>query len=183
MNCLLGLDQAGLKVDTNMGSFPWENATMAIPDLTSANREYFIERINRIQSADQRNWGALTPPRLMRHLTRCIEVSLGEGEPVEDKSIPVWRTIFRWLFFHVFTTWPGGKIKVPDDVTPETDATLEDERAQLIAIVDRFLDAVDQDPNRKSMSLAIGPVTLQYAAHIHGVHFNHHFRQYGVVGT
>ncbi len=154
---------------------------MAIPDLTRANREYFIERLGNIQSADQRQWGELTPARLMRHVNRCIEVSLGEGAPVEDKSIPVVRTVFRVLFFHLFTKWPGGKIKVPDEVTPETDAGLEDEREQLIEAIDRFLDAVDRDPERESMSLAMGPVTLRYSGHIHGVHLNHHFRQYGVL--
>lgn len=40
---------------------------MAIRDLTRANRDYFIGRIDKIQSAEQRKWGELTPARLMRH--------------------------------------------------------------------------------------------------------------------
>jgi hypothetical protein len=154
---------------------------MAIPDLTRENLPYFTKRLHAIRPEDTPQFGSLTPPALMRHLHRGIEISVEEGDAPKDISIPVVRGIFRILFFEIFTKWPGGKIKVPDTLTPAPEGSLDEERDRLIAAMERFIDAAEAEPGRKTPNMAMGPITLKYYRHVHGVHFRHHFRQYNVL--
>ncbi|HNR29665.1 MAG TPA: DUF1569 domain-containing protein [Candidatus Hydrogenedentes bacterium] len=153
---------------------------MAVRELTRETRPYFVERLQRIHSVEQRLWGTLSPEGLMRHLRTSVEISLGEGPKTPGLSIPVVRTVLRALFFHWFTKWPGGWIKAPASFTPPADADLDQEREALLGVIDRFLDAVDADAEHLAPNMLLGPQPLGYYGRIHGVHFEHHFRQYGV---
>lgn len=153
---------------------------MKKPGLNRDTLPYFVEGLERIVSLEQRQWGTLTPAGLMTHLRVLIEISLGERR-AEDKSVPIVRHVIRILFFEWFTDWPGGKIKVPDSLTPPPDEDLEAERTALVSAMERFVAALEADPERKTPTVALGPQTLRYQAHIHGLHFHHHFKQYGVL--
>jgi hypothetical protein len=115
----------------------------------------------------------------MAHIRHTLQVSLGEIE-VQDASNIVMRTVGRILAFHIFTRWPGGKIKAPPEWTPEPAAEFEVERDQALATLDRFVEAATLDPTRRTISPLLGPITLDYWQHVHGVHLAHHFRQFGV---
>nr|MBP8128283.1 DUF1569 domain-containing protein [Candidatus Hydrogenedentota bacterium] len=133
-----------------------------------------------IHSVSQRQWGTLTPEGLMRHLRASVEISLGEGPKTRSLGIPIVSTVVRYLFFHWFTRWPGGTIKAPASFTPPAEGALDEERDALLRAMDRFLDAVDSEPERLAPNMLLGPQPLRYYGRIHGVHFQHHFRQYGV---
>ncbi len=150
----------------------------AIP-ITRETIEHFCKRLNTIQETDQPLWGTMNPARMVRHLRFATEASLGEVE-VEDKSNILSRTIIRWLFFHVLTNWPKGKINVPARYIPEPDGDLEAERDALFAALERFLQTAEREPDRRVIHEFFGPVTLDYYRRIHGVHMNHHLRQFGV---
>lgn len=153
---------------------------MAVRELTRENLAYFADALSSIHSLDQRHWGTLTPEGLMRHLRTSIEISLGEGPKTRSMGVPVVRTLLRYLFFHWFTKWPGGKIKAPASFTPEAEGSLDEEREALLRAIGRFFDAVDSHPDRPAPNMLLGPQPLRYYGRIHGVHFAHHFRQYGV---
>jgi hypothetical protein len=153
---------------------------MAIPELTRANLSYFVQRLNAIESEQQRHWGRLSPAALMCHLRYSVESSLEGGPQVQDRSIPVVRTLLKSLFFEWFTRWPKG-IKAPDELTPAPQFDLNEERRLLIAVLERFVSESERNPDRKAVNVLLGSQPLRYFARIHGVHFHHHFRQYGVV--
>ncbi len=147
--------------------------------LESGTAPWFKQRLMAIRGDTRPAWGKLTPARLMAHLRFSLQVSLGEIE-VEDTSNVFMRTVGRVLAFHLFKKWPGGKIKAPDDWTPEPAAEFEAERDQALAALDRFVEAATLDPTRRTISPLLGPITLDYWQHVHGVHMAHHFRQFGV---
>lgn len=153
---------------------------MAIPDMTRENLQYFVERLNRIRSVDQRRWGQLGPAALLRHLRFVVESTLEGGPTPPDKSIPGIRVLARWIFFHLVTTWPKG-IKAPKEVTPDPQFDLDVERTKLVEAIERFINESGRNPERTAVNVLLGPLTIRYFAHVHGVHFHHHFRQYGVV--
>lgn len=145
------------------------------------NRETFPgywERVASISEDARPRWGRLPPVQLMRHLCFTFELSLGERtEP--DISNALTRTLGKWLFFHVFTRWPGGVVKAPASFTPAAEGSFAEERAALEAAMRRFLDALDEDPDRNAPSPLLGPLPLAYWQRIHGIHCSHHLRQYG----
>jgi hypothetical protein len=148
-------------------------------DLNSSTADAFVRRIEAITSPDQRRWGTLDPAPLMRHLTYVFEVSLNE-RPREKLFVPMPGFVAWQLFFVWFTKWPEGKIKAPESFMPEGDGELEEERAHCIAALHRFLEALSIDPDQKGYSPLLGNIPLRRWARVHGVHLNHHLRQYGV---
>jgi hypothetical protein len=152
---------------------------MAKPDLTRETLPEFAKRIETVDVEAERCWGTMEAPQMLRHLRGAFEISLGEIE-VPDWSIPVVRTMVRLMFFEWFTTWPKGKIKAPAEFFPPVENEFEKERALLLATMARFLDEAEQNPGKKTLNPALGKVSLQYWAHIHGLHLDHHLRQFGV---
>lgn len=148
-------------------------------DLNHASADAFIRRLNAISSPDQRRWGTLDPAPLMRHLTCVFEISLNE-RPSEKIFMPLPGFVLWLLFFVWFTQWPEGKIKAPESFMPEGEGELEAERARCIAAVHRFLDRLAADPDQKGYSPLLGNIPLRRWVRVHGVHLNHHLRQFGV---
>ncbi len=151
---------------------------MPVVFLTHENKDSFINRFNAITLDSAPQWGSLNASGMLRHLRYTIELSLGE---VQEKDISNFfsRTIIRILFFHCITTWPKG-IKAPPTFTPDTSESLESEREQLIQALHRFCDTVEREPQRKTLSPLLGMITLRYWSRVHGIHMNHHLRQFGV---
>ncbi len=152
---------------------------MAIPFLTKEKADDLIERLKRIQATDTPKFGTLNPTQLMRHLRHVFEVSL---EKVEEKDISniITRSVVRVLFFHWFTNWPKGKIKAPDSFTPSPEYGFEEERNLLLNAIHEFIEEAEKDPNRKTLSPLLGKCTLEYWRRIHGIHVEHHCKQYDV---
>jgi hypothetical protein len=139
----------------------------------------FFARIQAVAADQPPRWGKLDAPRMMRHLRFTFELSLGEVE-AEDMSNPLTRTVLKKLFFEWFTNWPKGRIKAPVYFTPPADGDLEAERTALYPVIERYLQALADTPERKTLSPLLGPVPLSYWAVIHGVHTHHHLKQFGV---
>jgi len=139
-----------------------------------------MDRINRITPETQLLWGSMSSARMLRHLRLAFEASLGEVV-VEDRSNFFTRNILAFIVFHLWTNWPKGKIKVPDSLTPEPDGDLDSERRKLIEAGDRFLDALEEDPNRLGGAHPMfGRQRISSWSLMHGVHMDHHLRQFGV---
>lgn len=150
-------------------------------ELTRKTLPLFKQKLQAIRSVEQRKWGSLTPERVMRHLRTSVEVSLGEGPKLASLGIPGIRVLTRYLFFHWFTRWPGGVIKAPAKLTPEAEDDLDAERAALFDALDRFVEALEETPGRTGPNMLLGALTMEQYAQVHGVHFTHHLRQYGVL--
>ncbi|MCG3197059.1 MAG: hypothetical protein GHCLOJNM_01542 [bacterium] len=151
---------------------------MPVVFLNRKTQPQFVARISALRADSAPKWGSLSATKLMRHLTRSIEMSLGEVE-VEDRSNWFSRHMVKRLVFHWFTRWPKG-LKAPEIFTPEPSESFERERELLLDAIERFLVAAEKEPTRTGISPFLGPQPLEYWRRIHGVHFSHHMRQFGV---
>ena len=150
---------------------------MGIQLFTRETAPIFVDRIEKIGPGTKPLWGSMDSTQLMRHLSRSFEISLGEVE-VQDQSSWFSRNVLWYLFFYVFTTWPKG-IKAPAVFTPEPEGDFEKEKQTLLDSIERFLTALEQEPERKEISPLMGPISLRDFSRIHGVHLAHHLRQFG----
>lgn len=148
------------------------------PDLSAETLPLFRERVAALTPAAARKWGSLTPARMLRHLREMVGMSLGEVE-APDESNFIFRAVVRPLFFEWMTTWPHN-LKAPDRFTPDAEGDLEVEREALLAALARFVARQSAEPDRVASHPVFGPQTLRYWGRLHGVHFAHHFRQFGV---
>lgn len=147
--------------------------------LTPITLPAFVQRFRELHEHEKAQWGTLTPIRMLRHIRFILDVSL-EKETVPDKSNILTRTLLRWIFFHGMTNWPGGKLKAPDNYVPETEGDFEQERELLIERLTEFTAESSQHPDRVTVSELLGPITLEYWCRVHGIHMNHHLKQFGV---
>lgn len=122
-------------------------------------------------------WGTMSPVQMVAHLRRTVEISLGE-HAVPDQSNVLTRTLGRWIAFHLMPRWPGGVIKAPAGYSAEPGGDLDAERWALRDAIDRFTDAAEREPNRTALSPLFGPMPLRYWRRVHGMHFEHHLRQF-----
>ncbi len=127
----------------------------------------------------ERLWGEMDAAMMFRHLRFNFDLSLGK-EKGKDISNVLTRTVLKWLFFHVFTNWPKGKLKAPPYFFPELDGEFEEERRMLEAAMEEFCAAVAEEPERIAPTPLLGRVKLDYWRRIHGIHCDHHLRQFGV---
>lgn len=146
--------------------------------LSRENASRFVECLERIQSSSQRQWGTMEPSAMFRHLRRAIELSLGEV-PVLDRSNFLTRSVLRWISFESSMQWPKS-MKAPAVFFPDKHSTMDEERGLLRQAIARFTAAAEEAPQRMVASELFGPLPLSYWTRVHGRHFEHHLKQYGV---
>lgn len=152
-------------------------AIMTKYQLTRDRLPVTLARLEQITAETLPLWGKMRPAQIMCHLRLFFEISL-EEVPVEDRSNFITRTVIKKLIFDWFP-YPKG-IRVPARYIPEPQESFETERQLLIAAIKRFVETVEQNPERRTISGILGPIPLRYWAHIHGKHLDHHLRQLGV---
>lgn len=146
--------------------------------LTSENVPEFKRRVALIRSDSKRRFGIMSAPGMLAHLTRAIEVSLGEIE-VSDASNFFSRNVIRRIAFETPLPWPKGKIKAPDNFFRNDASDVDAERERLLVAIERFVKVAESEPQRRALHPTFGSLTLKYWQRLHGKHFNHHFEQFG----
>lgn len=155
---------------------------MPIPDLTTPHLQYHQAHINALTADTQRLWGQMTVEPMMWHLRRTIELTMDE-DPGDMKPIapPGVRQVVSFLFFDVFTNWPKGKLQATPNLLSDEVGSFEDEKQQLLETCAHFSQLCDDNPLAKRTHPLTGKTTLKRLAHLHGVHMNHHYKQFGVL--
>lgn len=151
---------------------------MAALLLNEANLAGFTKRVRELSPQSQRQWGKMDALSMQSHLRCAIDTSLGRVV-APDQSTIFARTVGCWLVFHV-VPWPKGKIKAPEILFPAPEGDFESERGKLLGAMAEFIAAAGKEPQRKALHPIFGHKTLSYWALMHGKHFDHHLRQFGV---
>jgi hypothetical protein len=152
---------------------------MKIVPLDREHLVYHQAKVNALTPESKGLWGRMDVVRMLAHLRASVASSV-DDRAVVDRSIPVVRTVGRWLVFDTFTKWPKGRYPSAPEMLPDP-GTLEEERRGLLQAFDRFVTEAAQHPERTTKSPILGPTTMRYWTHAHGVHLNHHYRQFGLV--
>jgi hypothetical protein len=150
--------------------------------LTSESRDFFAKAIERVKADTPSRWGEMNAVRMLRHLRVALEAARHTDDPRPDFSMPAWkRLLMRVLFFDLPMPWPKGKIKVPDELTPEPENDFETEKSLLIEALDTFLELASEHPDTTLRHPVVGDVSLRYWRRIHARHMQHHLAQFGAV--
>jgi len=147
--------------------------------LEAASRDHFLTRLNALTPQSERQFGSLTITGMLRHLRRTFEMTLEEIE-VPDNGNLLTKTVGKWATIYLPIPIPPGKIKMPDIFTPEPDFDFEGEHEALIAKLDQYLEVLEKDPNRTGLSILFGHMTMTEWSRLHGAHWDHHLKQFGV---
>jgi hypothetical protein len=153
---------------------------MTIIPLDREHLEHHKARIKALTPASRGLWGRMDVRHMVCHLRTSVALSV-DDRGVIDRSIPIVRRLGRWLVFDTFTTWPKGRFKSSAQMIPEPEGSFEEEQRRLLNAFDTFVAEAAQNPGRKTVSPILGPTTMEYWTHAHGVHLNHHYRQFGLV--
>ncbi len=151
---------------------------MAKIDLNRKTLPRFIERVQLIKADTPRQWGKMDAARAVRHLIYTLELSLGI-EKVENRVHPVVGALLYFAFNQVITTWPKG-MKGPDYLTPLPKHDFASEKEQLVHLITQFVNELERNPTRIEVNPSLGAITLAKWSRAHGVHMDHHLRQFGV---
>lgn len=154
---------------------------MAIHALSKVELSYHKGKLGELTPDSKRLWGEMNVTRMLCHLRTSIEQSIDPNAKVKIITPPIIRDVLGWLLFDVFTNWPKGKFKAPKELTPETNKDFAEEKRLLFDVMDRFAAAAEKDPDERHVSPVLGSITLKRWAHAHGVHLNHHYRQFGLL--
>lgn len=152
---------------------------MRLLKLTEQNLPTFTDRVMNLKPDTPGKWGKLDVSGMIRHLRFGVEMSLAEI-PIEDHSTFFTRNVMRPIAFHVLPTWPKGKLKVPEHLTPKPDGPFSEERDKFLAALARFTATAAKEPQRVTVHEVFGPLTFEYWTFFHARHFEHHFQQFGV---
>ena len=147
----------------------------------SLNRETlpkFISRVQALRADTPRQWGTMDTARAVRHLIFTFEASLGIKK-IEKRLNPVARAVLYFVFFEVFTTWPKG-LKGPDYITPPPERDFISEQQELVHLMEQFVVELERNPARIEVNPGLGGLPLSKWSRAHGVHTDHHMRQFGV---
>jgi hypothetical protein len=154
---------------------------MCLPDLSSKNIDTYKSKLDQLRPETTANWGKLDATGMLNHLRVVLEVALEERTLPPMKGIlPIFGRVglFRRLIFSL-PMWKN--VKAPDELTPTTVGSFEEEKAILLETMARFAAAAASNPQRKTSDPMFGAITLKERAHMQAIHFTHHFKQFGLM--
>ncbi|MDX1971139.1 MAG: hypothetical protein SFY68_01270 [Candidatus Sumerlaeia bacterium] len=154
---------------------------MCLPDLTTKNIETYKSKLDQLRPETKGKWGTLDATRMLHHLRVVLEVAL------EERTLPPVKgflpKLARFgLFRKIIFALPMPKnVKAPDELTPPTVGSFEEEKAKLLETMNRFASEADANPQRKTSDPMFGPVALKERTHMQAIHITHHFKQFGLM--
>jgi hypothetical protein len=155
---------------------------MPVRTLDHENLAYHRGRLLALEEDTRARWGGMDAMSMVCHLRASVEASLGEIE-VPRLMSPLLGKPLGFLFFHVLPRWPRGKkgAKPPiAEMHPAPTLSFREERQRLLAAADRFVARAESDPHERFPHPVAGMTTLRGWSRIHGLHFRHHYRQFGL---
>ena len=149
---------------------------MARTIFNPGDRDALLERIDRLTPDAPAQWGRMTAPRMICHLSDSLRVGLGE-KPAAFKNGPLANPVARWLLAYVIPFPKGRAETAPEMLTSQP----SDWQSDLATARDYLRAAAQRGVNGK---WAPHPAFGNVSGTLYGVfiykHFDHHLRQFGV---
>jgi hypothetical protein len=147
--------------------------------------ESVLQRLRRVQAGGRPQWGRMSAPQMVCHLTDSFRGVLGErpASPASPASPPplVQRTAVKWVALYAPMHWPHG-IKTRPQADAELGGTRPTEFAADVASLEgacsRFLAA--REPGARRVHFMFGELTDREWCRWAYLHMDHHLRQFGV---
>lgn len=141
-----------------------------------AARSILISRIHRLSAESRRQWGRMEITEMVAHLSDQLRIAMGDVAVREVKG-PLRFALPRYLFIHLLP-WPRGRAKAPPESFTTRPTTLDDDRATLIELIERF--AVTPAERLSPVHPLFGRMTPRDWDVLSHKHLDHHLRQFSV---
>lgn len=134
-----------------------------------------IQRLGAIVPDAKPAWGTLARGGLIQHLGDSVRYSMGRAGTVRDRSNWIMRKIVAPLILN-------GIIRIPKDMKAPAHSLrpARDDLETLQAVLDEYLGLVQAGALEPKPHPTFGDIGVDGWAKMHVVHFEHHFRQFGV---
>lgn len=138
------------------------------------DRDQIQRRLNGLAAEADRKWGTLTPHAALAHLADSMRMALGQ---IQDAPV---RTALRyapmkWLALYVLPM-PKG-VKGPDAYFTTPPTTFDEDRAELIRLIDECLHRPADAP--WGTNPFFGSLSKAQWGALAYKHIDHHLRQFG----
>lgn len=143
--------------------------------LDPADRQDLLRRIRNLMPETSRQWGTMTAPQMIAHLSDQMRHTLGDATAAPIRDFRRWAPV-KYLAIYV-VPWPKGRVNGPPEAFVTKPANWTADVDALVALVERF---AQRDPNGEWPSHAIfGAMTGRDWGAFCYKHFDHHLRQFG----
>ena len=149
--------------------------------LDESIRRSLLDRLAKLQPASQAQWGRMTAPQMICHLSDSYRRSM-TGTHVNLLPTAIPRRLLKKIALYSPLEWPKGKVKAPPEVaqgeggTPPGD--FEQDRATLADLIEKFgQPGPDFPPHDHPIFGAMRTSEWMRWGYLHA---DHHFRQFGV---
>lgn len=140
-------------------------------------RDELVERLGKLSPDCERQWGKMTPPQMMEHAARALDMAMGK-KPM--KQIFLGKLLSRFFKKEFLGEKPfkpnrptGPDFKIKDE--PEFEAT----RLSLSRLINEFHD-LGESGLEGNIHGFFGPLTGKQWGETQYKHIDHHLRQFGV---
>lgn len=140
--------------------------------------EDLLERLKSIKLDARPAWGSLTRDGVIAHFTDTIRYSMGRLGDLTDGSNWLSRSILKFLILNRIVSIPKNVKAPPYENNPAfaRGGDLE----TLHAVLDEYLNLVQAGELEPKPHPFFGELGVDGWARMHVLHFEHHFRQFGV---
>jgi hypothetical protein len=141
-------------------------------------RDELFERLGKLSSQCERQWGKMTPSQMMEHTARVLEMATSDHQPV--KQVFIGKAI-AWMFKKQFLgEKPFGKnAPTGPDYKIADEPDLEPTRVRLKELITKFHTAGEEGLDG-NVHPFFGRLTGKQWGETQYKHLDHHFRQFGV---
>ncbi len=140
-----------------------------------SNRQVIQTRLRSLKPNANRQWGRMSAPQMVAHLTDQMHHSLGDSSALAKPGLLRWPPV-RYTSIYL-VPWPKGRIKGPPEAFTTQPTTWEHDVSELEALVERFA-ARDPKENWPDHALFGHMSGRDWGVFVHK-HFDHHLRQFG----
>jgi hypothetical protein len=135
-----------------------------------------VARLGKLRPDAKPAWGTLTPERMVGHLTATLRYSMGRGPALRERR--------NWFARHVLRPLVlNGVLSIPRNVKgpfPSDQFFPVGDSETFHAVLDEYLTLVQSGDLEPASHPAFGDLGIDGWAKLHLVHFEHHFRQFGL---
>ena len=140
-----------------------------------------VERIARLMPASHRQWGRMSCPQMVCHLSDAFRGPLGDHPPWSPRDTWVTRTLVKWVALRTPLPWPRGRARTAPEIDQVAGAgtlpgPFAEDVAALVELMKRF---VAQGTRERPPHAVFGRLSVREWRRWGWAHVDHHLRQFG----
>ena len=138
-------------------------------------RRELQDRLTKLTPANRAQWGKMSAPEMVCHLSESLKMTMGEL-PCVAKNSPLRRAPLKQIIIY-FAPWPKGVPTAPE-LLARVPASWSNDLFELTALVDRVA-ARHTDASTWPEHPAFGKLSARAWGRLVYRHIDHHLRQFG----